>query len=400
MRIAPSLLTGALLVGSFHLTGCGLFGMAVDAAKKNTVNMDRWQVRKIELGLREGTSICPRRPVQLAVFADAKHKKRDKTKKFQTWKGDPASANRIGKMGFEEFEITATGGQLDAATGIFVPNPDVLATAATGFDVKVSYKREKIEPAATTYAPTYDCITFAGMPGMMGPSGEMGPMGNSGASGASGDATRGGGDGGSGTAGGLAGNGGDGGAGPSLVAYATMVKTPHHEKLVLLRITGEGEDTVLFDPATPIVLSAAGGAGGSGGTGGQGGSGGGGGSGNPGGRGGMGGPGGQGGNGGNGGPGGTLQLVYDAAFPELASAIRLDVAGGAGGSPGSPGPGGSAGSAGSALGEGAQSGTAGTAGTDGTGGLGGQPGPDGRAVAEPGDVSSVFAALPDGVTKA
>jgi hypothetical protein len=400
MRTAPSLFAGMLLVGSLHLSGCGLFGLAVDSAKKNTVNMERWRVSKIELGLRDGTSICPRKPVQLVVFADAKHHKRDKQKKFETWKGDPASANRIGKMGFEEFELTAEGGALDPATGIFVPNTDVLATAVTGFPISAKYKREKVEPSAVTYTPTYDCITFAGMGGAPGPMGDMGPSGNSGASGAGGDSTKAGGDGGGGTGGGLAGNGGSGGPGPNLVAYATIVKTPHHERLVLLKVTGDAEDTVLFDPARPIVLSAAGGAGGPGGTGGSGGAGGSGGSGYVGGRGGVGGPGGQGGNGGNGGPGGTLQLVYDAAYPELASAITLDVAGGAAGSPGSPGAGGSAGSAGSPLGEGATAGTAGTAGTDGTGGMAGQAGPDGRAAAGPGDVSTVFGTLPEGMTKA
>src|SRR5690349_4953412 len=216
MRTARTLLAGMLLVGSLSVSGCGLFGLAVDSAKKNTVNMDRWQVRKIELGLREGTSICPRRPVQLVVFADAKHKKRDKTKKFETWKGDPASANRIGKMGFEEFELGAQGGALDPATGIFVPNTDVLATAVTGFPIEAKYKREKVEASAVTYAPTYDCITFAGMTGAPGSMGETGPMGNSGATGAGGDSARGGGDGGSGTAGGLAGNGSSGGVGPNL----------------------------------------------------------------------------------------------------------------------------------------------------------------------------------------
>ncbi|MBC8068778.1 MAG: hypothetical protein IAG13_10635, partial [Deltaproteobacteria bacterium] len=334
-------------------TGCGLITLAVNAAKKNTVDMDRWQVKKISLGLREQDAICPRAPVQIAVFADADHKKRkDKSKKLETWKGDAAGANRIGKMGFEEFEFTLSGGELDPKTGVFVPNPDLLATAVSGFSIAAKYKRDaKVETTKVDYAPSYACITWAGSAGMSGPTGEMGPSGNSGAAGQGGDSSKAGGDGGSGTGGGLAGNGGDGGPGPNIVAYATIVKTPHHDHLVLLQVTGDVTDTLLFDPKQPIVLSAKGGSGGSGGTGGAGGAGGSGGSGYVGGRGGNGGPGGQGGNGANGGAGGSIRLVYDAAYPELATVIALDASGGSAGSAGSPGPGGYAGSAGSAIGE-------------------------------------------------
>ena len=400
-RTVRNLTTGLLALALFTpSTGCGLITLAVNAAKKNTVNMDKWQVKKISLGLREQSSICPRRSVQLAVFAEADHKKRkNKSKKLETWSGDQ-SKSRIGKMGFEEFEFTIGGGQLDPKTGMFVPNPDVLATAASGFTIAAKYKRDgKVDPAKVDYAPSYDCITFAGGSGPSGPMGESGPSGNSGAAGAGGDSTKAGGDGGSGTGGGTAGNGGDGGAGPNIVAYATVVKTPHHDHLVLLQVTGDVNDTVLFDPKAPIVLSARGGSGGSGGTGGAGGAGGAGGSGYPGGKGGVGGPGGQGGNGANGGPGGSIRLVYDPAFPELATVITLDASGGDAGMAGSPGPGGYAGSAGSALGEGATAGTAGTAGSDGTGGMPGQRGPDGRASAEAGDVSAQFATLPEGITR-
>src|SRR5262245_3785014 len=83
-RKGTVLTSGLLALALFTpSTGCGLIALAVNHAKKNTVNMDKWQVKKISLGLREQTNICPRRSVQLAVFAEADHKKRkNKSKKL------------------------------------------------------------------------------------------------------------------------------------------------------------------------------------------------------------------------------------------------------------------------------------------------------------------------------
>jgi hypothetical protein len=397
----PSKLAASFVVTLALATpGCGIFGAITTAAKKNTVNMEKWEVQTMRVDIRsDAKAICPGRPVQMAVFADAKHKKRkNKQKTLETWEGDP-DRSRIGKMGFDQFEFTSVQGSIDE-NGFFHPSDDMIATAASGFEIATKYKADPKKFSFTNaYKPTYDCVTLGGSAGPGGQTGNSGPSGNSGAAGSGGASDKAGGNGGDGTAGGQGGNGTDGGPGPSIVAYATVVRTPHHDHLVALKITGDVEDVVLFDPKQPFTLSVAGGAGGSGGTGGMGGAGGSGGSGFPGGNGGKGGPGGVGGNGGNGGPGGSVTLVYDPAFPELANAIVLDASGGAAGMAGAPGPGGSAGSSGGALGEGATAGAAGTQGTDGTGGQAGLEGPAGTARAEAGDVTEVFAFLPPEVSR-
>jgi hypothetical protein len=372
-----------------------------NAAKKNSVNMDKWEVKKMRVGLRsDQKAICPAEPVQVAVFADAKHKKRkNKEKTLETWEGDPQGANRIGKMGFEQFDFSAENGSVDE-NGWFHPSSDVLASAADGFEIRTRYRpNPDAFSFVSTYAPRYDCITLAGGTGASGQSGNLGPSGSTGTAGSSGASDRAGGNGSDGGAGGRGGDGSDGAAGPHLVAYATVVRTPHHDHLALVKITGDAEDVLLFDPKRPITLSAAGGPGGPGGRGGSGGTGGMGGSGNPGGKGGNGGPGGPGGNGAHGGPGGTIELMYDEQFPELAQVIRLDISGGAAGPAGAGGSGGAGGSKGSARGEGGVEGAAGTSGPDGTTGQPGSPGPDGTAVAQVGDVASVFAGLPPSVER-
>ncbi len=401
MPSKPRTFAATLLVSlAVAAPGCSIFGAITTAAKKNTVNMDKWEVQTMKVDIRsDHKAICPGKPVQMAVFAEAKHKKRkNKQKTLETWEGSPESS-RIGKMGFDQFEFASAQGSIDEH-GFFHPSPDLIATAASGFEITTKYKADPQKFSfSNAYKPTYDCITMGGGYGPSGQMGNTGPSGNDGASGSGGSSEQAGGHGGDGTAGGQGGNGTDGGPGPNIVAYATVVRTPHHDHLVALKLTGDVEDVLLFDPKQPFTLSVAGGAGGPGGQGGSGGARGNGGSGFPGGTGGVGGDGGAGGNGGNGGPGGSVTLVYDPAFPELANAIRLDASGGPGGSAGAPGYGGSAGSAGSALGEGATAGAAGTQGTEGTPGMAGQPGPDGIARAEAGDVAEVFAFLPPEITR-
>ena len=314
--------------------GCGLISVIAGKAKKSTVNMDKWEVKKMQVGLRQADKkICPGQSVQMAVFAEAEKKKskKHKTKTLQTWDGDPERANRIGKMGFEQFEFVSSHGDVDE-NGYFHANPDVLATAATGFSIATKYRENPSEFSFDqNYEPTYSCIVGAGGMGEVGQAGQYGASGPGGKTGESGGSD---GAGGQGSAGGAGGNGSDGShgaAGPVITAYATVVKTPFYDHLGILRVTGDREDVVLFDLKSTLSLSAVGGSGGPGGDGGSGGSGGAGGSGYAGGTGGNGGPGGVGGNGGNGGPGGQVTLVYDDRFPELANVIQLDASGGAAG---------------------------------------------------------------------
>ncbi len=78
------LLPGLLLLTTTVVVGpaCGLFGIF---GKATEANMDKWEVQKMTVDIRqEQKAICPGQNVQLAVFADAKHKKRkDKTKQLQ-----------------------------------------------------------------------------------------------------------------------------------------------------------------------------------------------------------------------------------------------------------------------------------------------------------------------------
>lgn len=366
------------------------------------VNMDNWKLTKMDPSLRqEGEAICPRSKVQIKVYAEVEHKKKPgKTKALETWEGEAKtlSFGKIGKIDFKEFVFSSDQGSIDD-NGFFTPNPDVLVSAASGFAITTAYKADAAFYKTREYRPEYSCILDAGSSGVAGPGGDSGSSGTAGASGSSGASDKAGGQGSNGTAGGQGSNGGDGQPGPNLQVYATFVKTPFHEKLALVKISGDTEDTVLIHPDKTFTVHASGGPGGGGGSGGSGGPGGRGGSGNPGGNGGNGGAGGNGGVGGNGGPGGTITFTYDPKFPELANLVVLDVAGGPGGSAGSAGSAGTKGSGGSATGEGAKGGGDGAAGAPGAQGQGGSSGPDGKAQAQAGNVDSVFSGLPDKVER-
>jgi hypothetical protein len=373
-------------------TGCALL--------TNTVDMEKWEVDKLEVGLRsQKLTICPGERVQIAVFADAHHReKADKAKRLETWEGNPRTVVRTGKMGFEEFAFESPQGTIDP-NGYLAANPNVWASVTSGFELRTVYRANPQKfTVVTAFRPDYSCMTQVGG---VGPSGRSGPSGSSGATGrmgAIGSSDRAGGAGGDGGPGSGGGHGLPGGPGPTLTAYATLVSTPHYDYLVALKVEGDIQDVVLFEPRTGIVLGAAGGSGGMGGAGGSGGRGGSGGSGAPGGNGGGGGAGGSGGDGGPGGAGGQIHLIYDPDHPQLAEAIRLDVSGGPGGLPGSGGSGGAGGRGGSGREESPDGGD-GSDGPDGAGGRPGSAGPPGAAIAEPGDVSVLIAELPEGVTK-
>lgn len=385
------------LLAVLGLAACSFSGSA-SVSLAPAVRMDRWDVQSIALGLRsEQAAICPREPVQLAVFAEADHRKREKHKRLETWQGKRGA---IGRMSFTEFVFTIAGGDLDPSTGWFTPKADMLATATSGFTFEARYKREPdVAPARIRVAPRYDCVQWIGGSGVVGASGAWGMPGNAGSSGDMGDEDSAGGSGGNGGDGGNGQPGSDGGVGPNLRAHAILVRTPFHRHLVLVAIDGDARDLVLFEPSRGVQIVARGGAGGEGGGGGIGGAGGSGGAGNPGGRGGNGGSGGAGASGGRGGDGGTIVLVVDAEHPELERAFQLVVDGGAAGAGGYGGAAGAAGSGGSALGEGAQSGSAGEGGNAGNAGLSGSAGNPGSVTIERGDAAAVIGPLPPGIER-
>ncbi len=389
-RIVPPVALLALLATT--ASGCSFFR---GLAGTNSVDLTKADVKTMAVDIRKDRkTICPREPVQMAIFAEVVLEGENAPKKLETWAGHEG-ANKNDKLDFPDFAFHSDQGAFDK-DGWFSPATSLLATVDKEFEIKSVYKRRPDQFSFTTkYKPDYQCIKGAGKDGAFGPSGSAGDSGKQGTSGQSGSSSSAGGD---GTAGGLGGHGGDGGsgsAGAKLVVFVTMAKTPFYDKLVAVKIGGDMDDFLLAPTDHPIVLRASGGGGGSGGAGGHGGGGGSGGSGNPAGQGGAGGQGGSGGKGGSGGAGGQIDLVYDARFPELAGAVKLDVSGGGGGAPGSPGGAGSGGSGGSGqTPSGATTsvptGTRGGDGSQGSSGAAGQRGADGRASTKAGDVKARF----------
>jgi hypothetical protein len=161
---------------------------------------------------------------------------------------------------------------------------------------------------------------------------------------------------------------GDGG-GNAGTATIEVGYVPHGDArlvAVYINATGVGEFLYFLDPSITMRVSATGGAGGGGGYGMSGG--------NAGGDYGRGADGGRGGDGGDGGTGGVVTVYYDAASPELAKYVAVDVSGGKGGIGGTGGNGGNPGVKGGDAGEG------GPAGRDGRDGGPGQL----AVVAQPG----------------
>lgn len=384
-----SLVTTLLLATT--LAGCGAFRRL---AGNDVVVLEKADVRAMAVELRRPVkTICPREDVQMAVFADVVLEGENAPKRVETWQGR-GSVDKNDKLDFDEFAFQSPHGRFDGQ-GWFAPDRNLLSTAGTEFQIVTQFKRRPDKfTLKTTYRPDYACIKTGGAPGKAGAAGAEGQAGPAGTPGAAGSDARSGGPGSDGAPGGPGASGTDGTHGPSINAYATMVKTPFYERLVGIVLTGDVTDFLLVPEGQVIVLSARGGDGGAGGAGGTGGPGGTGGSGAPGGNGGNGGQGGAGGNGGHGGHGGTIDLMIDPRFPALASQIQIDVAGGVGGAGGAAGSGGAAGQGGPGQfpqgGGSPKQGNAGSAGGAGTGGSAGRQGNAGKSFSNRGNVSDMF----------
>ena len=283
-----------------------------------------------------------------------------------------------------KFSITGPLIRGNAEAHLF-PSDDVQASDETGFETNVVYTLDPKWTFHEVFKPEYSCFTGSYAPGENGNGGNGGFNGNGGNQGENGE---------HGTNGGPGGRGGNGG---HITAYVTIVSTKFYPKLIAVIANG----TFYLAPADrELTFAAVGGQGGQGGDGGSGGNGG-----DqeteshdePGddgsthsvsvgkGRAGNGGNGGNGGYGGDGGNGGTVEVVYDAAFPELRGMIATNVNGGEGG------PGGNAGNGGAGGGSTAdRNKQTGQDGQGGQGGGAGRPGGQGRANVHAGAVSSQF----------
>ncbi|MEZ4262615.1 MAG: collagen-like protein [Polyangiaceae bacterium] len=383
MSLSRPLAVGALALLT-ALPACAFFRRLVG---KETISLEKAEVKSMSVDLRKpNKTICPREPVQLAVFAEVVLDGDKQAKQLETWQGNESKND---KLDFSEFAFASSFGQIDER-GWFKPNPDLTLTAGKELEITTAFRRQPDKfTFHTKYKPDYACIKGSGKDGRPGPAGSAGGTGGAG------------------------GAGGHGEPGPTFTVFATIVKTPFYDRVLALDIHGDVEDFLLVPEDQPITLRATGGAGGAGGAGGrgsQGTAGSAGASGNPGQRGGDGGPGGRGGPGGaggNGGAGGTIEFVYDARFPDIKDQVQLVVSagpGGSGGMGGAGGPGGQGGPGGRGITpppsrpgqyvSPAPSGSPGSQGPTGPAGLSGasgQPGRPGVARVTTGDVKARFA---------
>jgi hypothetical protein len=372
------------------LFGCGFLK---SLAGKNSVDLEGAEVQTMSVDIRrDKKTICPREPVQMAVFLDVVLKGEKEKKPFETWQGK-AGASKNDKLEFSDFAFHSDQGAFDD-DGWFSPTADLRATLAKELAIKTVYKKRPDKFSFDlTFKPDYGCIEGAGR---RGASGAAGPSGGAGATGREGQlatSTSAGGPGSDGGSGNPGGNGGDGADGPRVKAFVTKVKTPFYDQLVAVRLQGDIDDLLLFPIDKPIKISANGGDGGPGGAGGPGGNGGRGGGGNPGGRGGNGGKGGDGGTAGKGGKGGEIEVIVDSRQGDLQSLLKIDVSGGKGGDAGPSGRGGGRGSGGGPIGQGAQRGNDGAEGPGGAAGRGGPPGAAGRSDVKTGAIGDAFAGI-------
>jgi hypothetical protein len=367
-----------------------------------TVDISRATVRRMTVGLRkdmQAQTICPREQTQLVVAMTVVPEGGSTEKTYETYAGRGA-VNKNDHLEFTPFAFESEQGKFDAE-GWFAPIQSVAATAGKEFVVRATYT---LNPTVYSYTykwkPDYACITATGSAGEAGFAGGPGGQGAPGRPGDGGGVMSSGGDGQDGAKGITGGDGSSGGLGPKILAEATYVKTPFYDKLIAIKLIGGVNDLLFVVPGRPFVIHANGGPGGSGGVGGKGGTGGPGAAGNPGGHGGIGGTGGTGGKGGNGGAGGTIDLLYDARFPDLATAITLDVAGGQGASGGKGGPGGEPGPGGKGMApvnspQVPVDGAKGHEGNDGSPGYPGRQGQNGSVAVHSGTVGAAFAGLAD-----
>lgn len=375
-------------------------------AGEDTINLGKASVQNMSFAMRRSSlTICPRERVQMAVSAEVVLSGETAPKHVETWFGT-GSVNKNDQLDFADFAFNSPQGTFDQ-NGFLTPNPDLTATANTPFAITAVYRAQPDKfRGQLSYRPDYTCIHEGGSAGAPGRGGDGGQGGQAGSDGPNGTDSTPGTKGGAGGNGAPGGNGAVGSAGPLVVAYAGFVKTAFYEKLLVVKLEGDVRDVLFVPEGQAFTIVARGGAGGAGGGGGGGGRGGAGGAGNPGGEGGEGGNGAHGGNGGNGGAGGTITYLYDARFPALESAIKLDVAGGAAGGAGAGGGQGDGGSGGAALApqqapgqkpREVKPGVAGAGGKPAAGGRSGNVGPNGTVTITAGDVKAKLAEIP-GVT--
>ena len=200
---------------------------------------------------RQQKTICPREPVQMAIFADVVLDG-DKSAEAARDVAGPQGVNKNDKLDFVDFAFHSEQGKFDR-DGWFAPNPNVLATAGKEFEIKSVFSRrpDKFSLHDDATSPTTRAsrkVAAAAGPGARQLRAARARRARSGAERLVASAGGEGGDGGSGTSGG---SGGDGATGPHLTVYATVVKTAFYERLVAIAIDGDQKDFLLVPEGQP-----------------------------------------------------------------------------------------------------------------------------------------------------
>ena len=168
---------GALVVAATALPGCHFWNRLWG---KDTIELEKADIKSMSVDIRKDQkTICPREPVQMAVFAEAVLEGEKEAKSLETWAGR-GSVNKNDKLDFVEFAFHSELGAFDGE-GWFAPNASLLATAGKEFEIQTVYKKRPDQFSFTTkYKPDYVCIKGGGKHGQAGPGGSHGSSGSPG----------------------------------------------------------------------------------------------------------------------------------------------------------------------------------------------------------------------------
>src|SRR5688572_22967822 len=134
MKTSHFLVTAVVLATS--LSGCGFFRRL---AGNDTVNLQKADVQAMSVDLRRPEkTICPREPVQMAVFAKVALEGEKNAKEFETWQGK-GDVNKNDKLDFADFAFHSEQGSFNQ-DGWFQPNPNLALTAGKEFQIKSVYR--------------------------------------------------------------------------------------------------------------------------------------------------------------------------------------------------------------------------------------------------------------------
>ena len=156
----PFLLLSALAMGTSSITGCHFWNRLWG---KDTVDLAKADIKSMSVDIRkERKTICPREPVQMAVFVEAVLDGDKDKKNIETWAGK-GSVNKNDKLDFVEFAFQSDLGAFDKE-GWFAPNASLLASTDKEFEIKTVYKKQPDKSRAAGRAGSSATAGRAGPP--------------------------------------------------------------------------------------------------------------------------------------------------------------------------------------------------------------------------------------------